>query len=77
MWDSTTEYRIRPEPEMTHFEKYTLYCDVNEHRYDKLKHIVNIHPAYEEVGEVLIRFVNNKPVEAIKSSVSDIIKVIL
>jgi len=71
MWDDTTEYRIKPEPEMTHFQRFTLYTNANEHRFDKLKGIVTVHPQYIVVGEILVRYVNDKAVEICNTNISE------
>jgi len=63
MWDDNAEYRIRPEPEMIHFQRFTLFCDANEHRFDKLKGVVTVHPQFMAIGDVLVKYINNIPVE--------------
>ena len=76
MWYHNTEYRIQPEPEMTHFQRYTMYFNANEHRFNKIKDIVTIHPQYKAMGEVLVRFVNHKPVEVVQGSTNAILGLI-
>lgn len=76
MWEDTVEYRIQPEIETTHFERYTLYFDANEHRYDSLKNIVTVHPQYKAMGEVLVRFVNGEAVEVVQGETNAILELI-